>query len=189
MTTSSPGDSLTTLLHQWKQGSDTAFAAIIDQVYDTLRGIAARRLSQSGTVTLSPTELVHEALMNAMPMSMEFNSRAHFLATMSLAIRSILIDHARARSAEKRGGGLIRVTLTGSELGEESGVVDLIAIEEALCNLEALDPRCGQVLHLTYFGGLKRDEVASVLNISVPTVDRDLQFGRSWLNAALSSDI
>ena len=189
MTISPPGESLTTLLHQWKRGSDTAFASLIDEVYDQLRAIAAKRLSQSGgAATLSPTELVHEALMNVMPAKMEFENRVHFLATMSLAIRSILVDHARARAADKRGGALLRVTLTDLEVGEESPVVDLIAIEEALTQLEKLDARCGQVLHLTYFGGLKRDEVAAVLNTSIPTVDRELKFARAWLNRALSGD-
>src|SRR4051794_12933315 len=103
MTTDSPCDSLTILLQSWRQGSNSAFGTLIDQIYDQLRAIAARRLHQGGSfVTLSPTELVHEALLEVMPTPGDFKNRVHFFATMSLAIRSILVDHARARSAGKR---------------------------------------------------------------------------------------
>lgn len=123
-----------------------------------------------------------------MPAPGDFKNRVHFFATMSLAIRSILVDHARARSTGKRGGGLIRVTLSHVEQGEEGRIVDLLAIEEALIQLEQLDARCGQVMHLTCFAGLTRDEIASLLGVSIPTVDRDLRFARSWLNRRLTGD-
>lgn len=184
-----PGDSLTALLQSWRKGSGTAFGTLIDQVYDQLRAIAARRLSHgNGFATLSPTELIHEALLGVMPAPGDFKSRVHFFATMSLAVRSILVDHARARSAGKRGGGLIRVTLSNVERGEENRIVDLLAIEEALTRLERLDARCGQIMHLTCFTGLPREEIAAMLGISVPTVDRELRFARAWLNKALASD-
>jgi RNA polymerase sigma factor (TIGR02999 family) len=185
----SPTDSLTGLLQSWREGSGTAFSTLLDQVYGQLRAIAAKRLGQgSGPATLSPTELVHEALLGLLPAPRDFRNRVHFFATVSLAIRSILVDHARARSAGKRGGHLLRVTLSGLEVGEEEALVDLLAIEEALSRLEALDPRCGQVLHLTCYGGLSRDEIAGLLGISVPTVDRELRFARSWLNRALKRE-
>ena len=189
MATDPPRDSLTTLLQSWRQGSGSAFGTLIDQVYDHLQAIAAQRLRQSrGFPTLSPTELVHEALLEVMPVPGDFKNRVHFFATMSLAIRSILIDHARARSATKRGGGLIRVTLSHAEQGDDGRIVDLLAIEEALTQLEQLDARCGQVLHLACFAGLTRDEIAGLLGISIPTVDRDLRFARSWLNRRLAGD-
>lgn len=180
--------SLTAQLQAWHAGSDAALAAVMDRVYADLKKIAARRLSQSGgSATLSPTELLHEALADAMAAPTEFKNRAHFFATMSLAIRSILIDHARARMAQKRGGDAVRVTLTEADVGAESMVVDLLAIEQALSGLEQLDPRCGRVMHLAYFAGLSRVEIADILGISIPTVDRDLQFARGWLNRALQS--
>lgn len=185
-------DSLTDLLQSWRQGSGTAFGDLLDRVYDQLRAIAARRLGQGGggrgAATLSPTELVHEALLGVMPARREFRNRVHFFATVSLAIRSILVDHARARSAGKRGDGWVRVPLSGLDVGEEEAIVDLLAIEEALTRLEAMDPRCGRVLHLTCYGGLTREEIAGLLGISVPTVDRELRFARSWLNRALSRE-
>ena len=181
--------SLTALLQSWRQGSGTAFGTLIDQVYEPLRAIAAKRLSQgNGSATFSPTELVHEALLDMMPAPRDFKNRVHFFATISLAIRSILVDHARARSAGKRGGGLIRVTLSHAEQGDGSQIVDLLAIEEALSRLERLDARCGQVMHLTCFAGFNREEIAGLLGISVPTVDRELRFARSWLNKALRDD-
>jgi len=184
-----PGGSLTHLLQSWRQGSGTAFGRVIDQVYEPLRAIAAKRLSQGhGSATFSPTELVHEALLDMMPAPRDFQNRVHFFATISLAIRSILVDHARARSASKRGGGLIRVTLSYAEPGDDSRIVDLLAIEEALTRLEQLDARCGQVMHLTCFAGFNREEIAGLLGISVPTVDRELRFARSWLNKALRGD-
>lgn len=184
-------ESLTTLLHAWRAGSGTAFASVIDQVYDQLRTIAAMRVSRSrGSITLSPTELLHEVLLKVAPAPMEWNDRAHFFASMSLAIRSVLVDHARARFADKRGGSeRVHVTLTeGIGVGEESVAADLLALEQALTQLEAMDPRCGQVLHLTYFGGLSREEVAAILNISVPTVARDLRFSRAWVAKAMAGE-
>jgi RNA polymerase sigma factor (TIGR02999 family) len=184
-------DSLTTLLHSWRQGSSTAFGTLIDQVYDQLRAIAAKRLCRSGGfATLSPTELIHEALLGVMASPREFENRVHFFATLSLADRSLLVDQARARAAGKRGGGMIRVTLNAElgELGEDGRIVALLAIEEALVQLERLDARCGRILHLTCFAGLTREEIAGLLGISVPTVDRELRFGRAWLNKVLAGD-
>jgi len=184
-----PAADLTTMLRAWREGSDTAFGDVIDQVYGELKRIAARRLNQSGgSATLSPTEVLHEALIGIMPTTMDFKSRAHFFATMSLAIRSILVDHARARAANKRGGDIVRVTLTHAEIGEESMAVDLLAMDQALSQLEILDARSGQVMHLTYFGGLEQEAIASLLDISIPTVKRDLRFARAWLTKAMSGE-
>lgn len=99
---------------------------------------------------------------------------------MSLAIRSILVDHARARAANKRGGDLVRVTLTNIEVADSSSTFNLMAIDEALKKLEALDPRCGQIMHLSYFGGLSIEEIAALLDISASTVKRDLRFAHGW---------
>jgi RNA polymerase sigma factor (TIGR02999 family) len=180
---------LTTLLHAWRDGSGAAFATLIDRVYGELRIIAASRVNRSGgALTLSPTELLHEVLIKVMPAPMDWADRTHFYASMSLAIRSVLVDHARARVTEKRGGGRVRVTFTDVIAGEESLVADLLALEESLVQLEQHDPRCGQVMHLTYFGGFSQEEVASLLNISIPTVARDLRFARAWLAKAMAGD-
>jgi len=179
---------LTRLLREWRNGDGQVFATLIEQVYPALKRIAARRVgSHSGAATLSPTELVHEAALEMMQAPMDFANRVHFFATMSLAMRTILLDHARARAADKRGGNDVQVSLSRIEAtGDEGGLaVDLLTLEQALLQLEALDPRCGQVMHLTYFGGLQQEEIAHVLSVSVPTVKRDLRFARSWLLKAL----
>ena len=176
---------LTTLLHAWHAGDGNALSVAIDRLYDDLKRMAAGRVHGNGG-TLSPTELVHEAVLSLLPGRAEFANRAHFLATLSLAMRSILVDHARARSAEKRGGDRIQVSLSGIDLeGPGSAAVDMLALEQALTQLEALDPRCGKVMHLTYFGGLAQEEIAELLAVSVPTVKRDLRFARAWLLKAL----
>jgi RNA polymerase sigma factor (TIGR02999 family) len=184
-----PISDLTTLLHAWRDGSDAAFGQLIDRVYDQLVVIAAKRLSQSGNESpLSPSDLLHDALIGIMPTKMEFQNRVHFFATMSVSMRAILVDHARARAAGKRGGRQIHVTFTEEVFGEASVAVEMLAIEQALSRLEALDPRCGQVLHLTYFAGLSQEEIASILNISLSTVTRDLRFAHSWISKALRDD-
>lgn len=180
---------LTTLLHAWRSGNGTALNELIERVYGELKKIASERIAQAGgMVTLSPTELLHEALIGILPTTMDFKNRTHFFATMSLSIRSILIDHARARSANKRGGDLVRITVSNADQGEESQVMDLLAIDQALSQLEALDPRCGQIMHLTYFAGLEQDEIAVLLDVSVSTVTRDLKFARGWVTRALAND-
>lgn len=177
---------LTRLLHAWRNGDAQGFSALIEQAYPALKRIAMRRVGSHGIATLSPTELVHEAALGLIQAPMDFANRVHFFATMSLAMRSILVDHARARAADKRNGAGVQVSLSRvDDSGEDGMAVDLLALEQALESLEALDPRCGQVMHLTYFGGLQQDEIAALLQVSVPTVKRDLRFARSWLLQAM----
>ncbi|MBO9663924.1 ECF-type sigma factor [Dokdonella sp.] len=178
---------LTRLLHEWRNGDGRVFSVLIEQAYPALKRIALQRVDQqNGAATLSPTELVHETALGMMQSPADFANRAHFFATMSLAMRSILVDRARARAADKRGGDCVQISLSGVEAGDDASMaVDLLALEQALTELEALDPRCGQVMHLTYFGGLQQEEIAVVLGVSVPTVKRDLRFARSWLLQAI----
>lgn len=178
--------SLTTLLQAWQKGDGAAFASLFEQVYDQLKKIAAHRLREvAGDSTLSPTELLHEAVIRIADAPTDLKNRAHFFATMSLYIRSTLIDHARARQAQKRGGQHLHVTLTGAAVGEESQIADLLSLDQALVALEKIDPRGSEVLHLTYFAGLEREEIADVLGISRATVDRELRFARAWLHTTL----
>ena len=179
---------LTRLLRQWRNGDGRVFSVLIEQAYPALKRIAVGRIGrQNGAATLSPTELVHEVALGMMQSPMDFANRAHFFATMSLAMRSILIDHARSRAADKRGGDALQVSMSRVDAGDEGGLaIDLLTLEQALKQLETLDPRCGQVMHLTYFGGLQQEEIALVLNVSIPTVKRDLRFARSWLLKAMA---
>lgn len=178
-----PQSDLTTLLHAWQKGDEAAFRSLFDQAYDELKKIAQQRLSQlGGDHSLAPTELLHETILKLMDAPVDWQNRAHFFASMSLNLRAVMVDHARARSADKRGGRAIHVTLSSVDAGAVSGIADLLALDSALNQLEALDRRSSEVLHLTYFAGLDRDEIAEVLKVSVPTVIRDLRFAKSWLN-------
>ena len=175
---------LTNLLQAWQQGDGAAFSTLFDQVYDQLRKIAAQRLREvGGDSALAPTELLHEAVLRIADAPKDWQNRAHFFASMSLYIRAVLVDHARAREAEKRGGRNLHVTITGANLAVDSNIADLLALDQALNKLEALNARSGEVLHLTYFAGLDREQIADVLKVSVATVDRELRFARSWHNA------
>ena len=185
-----PDHSLTNLLHAWQLGDGAAFSRLFEQVYDKLKQIASQRLREvGGASTLAPTELLHEAILRIADAPKDWQSRAHFFASMSLYIRAVLVDHARARAAQKRGGRNIHVTLTGEEVGADSNVADVLALDQALNKLEALDPRGGEVLHLTYFAGLDREQIADVLKVSVATVDRELRFARAWLNQNMNYGI
>ncbi|MEO8673622.1 MAG: ECF-type sigma factor [Tahibacter sp.] len=186
----SGGSSLTSLLQAWRGGDGAAYERVFDQAYAELKQIAARRLGAgSSRATLSPTELVHEAALRVLGTDMQWENRAHFFASMSLYMRAVLIDHARSRMSGKRGGGHVHVTLGHAEVGAESGIAELLALDAALIQLEAHDPRSSAVMHLTYFSGLDRHDIAGVLNVSVQIVDRELRFAKTWLNAHLESPL
>ncbi len=177
---------LTHLLIAWRGGDRGAFDQFLAQVYRDLRRIAEARLRRDARgATLSPTELVHEAVLGMMRAETDFNDRAHFFATLSMAMRTILIDHARARVAEKRGGERLMVSLSKAEAHEEAMAFDLLALEQALQALEAIDARSAQVMHLSCFGDLDQEQIAHVLGVSVPTVKRDLRFARAHISKAL----
>jgi RNA polymerase sigma factor (TIGR02999 family) len=117
-----------------------------------------------------------------------WQTRAHFLAVAARQMRSILIDHARARSAEKRGGGALRITLTDATVATAPRDAELLAVDAALCELAALDPRQGAVVELRFFGGLTVEETAEVLDISPATVKREWRMARAWLYRALTGE-
>ena len=188
MSASPSPSSLTAQLDAWRRGEDGARDRLFDLAYAQLRRIASERLqAQRGEAALSPTELVHEAVLRVLGRAPDWLDRAHFCASMSLYMRAVLIDHARARQAERRGGDVLHVTLSQVQAGERSVIVDLLAIDEALQQLEVQDPRAAAVLHLSYFAGLDRQQIAAVMQVSVQIVDRELRFAKSWLNARLET--
>lgn len=179
---------LTEQLQAWRNGQGEARERLFELAYAQLRSIAADRLAgAAGPAGLSPTELVHEAVLRVLGREPEWLDRAHFCASMSLYMRAVLIDHARARGSAKRGGEVIHLTLSHADSGEESTIADLLAIDAALKALEAQDARAGSVLHLAYFAGLDRQQIAAVLDVSVQVVDRELRFAKSWLNTRLET--
>lgn len=174
-------------------------AALMPQVYDELRRLAANYLRhERGGQTLQATALVHEAFLR---LSQEKNhpwkNRTHFLAIAALSMRQILVQRARARHAEKRGGpGADRVTLDESVMSadgalsrhsaEREGGVDVLALDEALERLAALDPQQAKIVELRYFGGLTVEEAAEALEISPATVKRHWTLARAWLKKELT---
>lgn len=184
----SPQTPVTELLHAWRGGDSGALSQLTRLVYAQLRDMAGKRLYRANAaVTLSPTALVHEAFVRLCADATDWRDRAHFFALAALHMRNVLVDHARAQQAHKRGGGAVRVTLTGERAGAADTGTELLALHEAMQRLEGEDARTGRIIELTYFGGLDRNEIAHVLDVSVPTVDRGLRFGRAWLRRELSA--
>ena len=186
-----PGD-ITRWLKNWSGGDSGAFSALAPLVYDQLRQIARQRLSgERGDHTLQPTALVNEAfLVLVRERGIDWQNRAHFFALASRLMRRILIDHARARSADKRDGGRILVSLEAVDALGAAAVaprdVDLMALDQALDRLSALDQGQAALVEMRFFGGLSIDETAEVLGISAPTVKRRLRSARAFLHQQLS---
>ncbi len=177
---------LTSLLQAWREGEGAAFSEVFSLAYEELKRIAAQRLRHSGRdLTLTPTVLVHEVYMRVVQAPVAFKDRAHFYASMSLYIRSALVDHARASRSDKRGGVQMRVSLSELQLGEDSMVTEILALDQALERLATLDTRASEILQLTYFAGLDRAQITAVLGLSMASVDRDLRFARAWLRQEL----
>src|SRR5436305_10502019 len=176
---------ITTLLHDWRQGNATAGERFLGLVYDELRRLAAGYLHQERrNHTLRPTALVHELYLRLFASEpMRWQNRAHVFAVAAHTLRHILVDYARAQQSAKRGGGQVKVTLTGVERGLSSKQQfdDLLVVNEALDRLNQLAPRAAQVVELRFFGGLEEKEVAEVLEVAPITIKRDWRFARAWL--------
>ncbi|MFC5490961.1 ECF-type sigma factor [Dokdonella soli] len=179
---------ITQLLRQLAAGDVSANEQLLPLVYAELRALAAQRLrSERAGYTLSPTALVHEVYLRfADDESFAPADRRQFYAVAARRMRQILVDHARHRDAERRGGDLQRVTWSAlDELGSSAGI-DSLALDQALTQLEAMDARKAHVVELRYFAGLEMDEIAAQLQISRATAQRDWEVARSFLYRALT---
>lgn len=182
---SAPRQDVTTLLHQVADGNSDALQQLFDVVYEDLRQAARRQLGAAPMRSLSPTELVHELYLKlAATESHDWRDRAHFYRVASRAMRQLLIDRARARSAAKRGDGLAPVELD-SRLAAEDDTSPLLALNDALEALAALDPRLAEVVELRFFGGLTGEQVARMLGVTERTVKRDWRLARAFLHARM----
>ena len=141
-------------------------------------------------LTIGPTALVSETWIKLAKTSIQAENRAQFFGLMAAAMRSVLVDHARSSMAAKRGGGVSGLTLSSVDQGhatdEDADSYEVLALHQALCQLAELDIRSARVVELAYFGGMAREEIALALEVSVPTVDRDLRFAKAWLNRKLA---
>jgi len=174
---------VTQLLARWAGGDRAALDALLPIVYGELRKIADGYLphERSGH-TLQPTALVHEAWLRLVRQEgLQFEHRRQFYALAAQAMRRILVDHARAQAADKRGGGVARTTLDAGMSGGVNRTVELIALDEALEQLSSASPRQAQVIELRYFGGLNVEEMAETLGVSPATISRDQKTAEAWL--------
>jgi len=178
---------VTQLLLDARAGDEDAFDRLWPLVYDELRRLAQAQLRRERPGhTLLTTGLVHEAYLKlADAPDVEWRSRAQFFSIAARAMRQILIDHARRRNADKRGGDRDRTTLMSKHLPFEVRFDELIALDDALDRLDALDERLRQVVEMRFFGGMTEEEVAEVLGLSTRTVQRDWAKARAWLYAEL----
>ena len=182
---------VTILLDRAQRGDRTATDELFPLVYDELRGLAAHSLEGERVGhTLQATALVNEAYMRLVgPTDAGWQSRAHFFGAAGRAIRRILTDHARARGRLKRGGPhAARVPLDDALVVGADTVPDMVALDEALERLAALDPQKARVVELRFFAGLSVEETARALGVSESTVARDWRFARVWLHKEVGSE-
>ena len=192
---SNAGD-VTVLLRAWSDGNREALDRLMPLLYAHLRELAHRRLrGEHSPPTLNTTALVHEAYLRLVDVrSASFRDRAHFLAMAARVMRRLLVDHARARRAAKRGHGqdpaeLSEAAVAAAEVAVSDEQADAIAaLDEALARLARVDERQSSILEQRYFGGLSLEETAEAVGLSLATVKRELRFARAWLAAELGAE-
>jgi RNA polymerase sigma factor (TIGR02999 family) len=173
---------VTELLRAWRGGDENALEVLTASVYDELRRLAGARMrSERAGHTLQPTELVNEAFLRLMTSDVEWADRAHFFAIAARTMRRVLVDHARTKGRLRRGSGAAKVTLDERLLPAVSPTLDVVILDQALAELEALDAEQARMVELYHFAGLTLDEIAAVSECSAPTVHRRLKSAQAWL--------
>lgn len=179
---------VTRILSALDRGDPAAADRLLPLVYEELRKLAAQRLAdEKPGQTLQPTALVHEAYLRLVgaEQAQRWDSRGHFFAAAAEAMRRLLIDNARRRNADKRGGGWQRVELLDAELAVDSATNDLLAVDEAMSKLAAHDPLIARLVELRFFAGLTLAQAAAALDISIRTANRHWTYARAWLRREL----
>ena len=179
---------VTQLLIDWSKGNEQALETLMPLVYAELRQMAKRYMrKQPSGHTFQTTELIHEAYLKlAGNEDKEWKNRTHFFGVASQAMRHILVDHARTKTTDKRGGNPARVVLDETAAVTPARANEIIALNDALVELETLDERKSRVVELKFFGGLSQQQIAEVLGVSRETIKRDWRFSRTWLLRELS---
>lgn len=182
---------ITQLLIAWEGGDNAAAERLMPVIYDELHRQAARAMRRENDQhTLQATALVHEAWLRlADQQRVTWKNRAHFFGIAAQMMRRVLVDHARGRLAEKRGGGVQQVTLSDvhGDAGGQNDDVDVLALHEALERLATLDPDQARIVELRYFGGLNIEETAAATGVSPATVKREWAVARAWLRRELGA--
>jgi len=177
-------ENVTRILADAQGGDSRARERLVDVVYSHLRLIAGRQMrGQDIAHSMQPTDLVHEACFKLVDRDAPWESRAHFFGVAAKAMRSILVDHARARGAQKRGGDLERSPLNVAVAELEVRAFDLVALDDALEELGKMDERKARLTELRFFAGLRMEDAARVLGVSLATAEREWSVTRSWLKA------
>jgi RNA polymerase sigma-70 factor, ECF subfamily len=176
------------LLEELGNGNQRALNELMPLVYDELRRIASRQLGRErGDHTLQPTALVHEAFLRmAGQRSQNWQNRLHFLGVAATMMRRVLIDHAKARTRDKRGGDQQRIELKDTLTASENRAIEVLAIDEALERLTRMDPLQGRIVELRFFGGLSVEETSEVTRVSTATVKRYCNSARAWLQREIA---
>lgn len=181
-----PTGEITVLLRRAHDGDSTALERLLPLVYDELRAAARRALAREHVGhTLHATELVHEAYFKLLGHHAPWQDRTHFFGVAARAMRQVLVEHARRRLADKRGGGAVHVTLGAGENARAADDEEIVALDEALERLGAVQPRLRTLVEYRFFGGLSEREIATLLDVSERTVQRDWARARAWLHAEL----
>jgi len=179
---------VTLLLQSIRAGDESAYSRLLPILYEDLRKLAQSRMRhERPDHTWEPTDLVNEAYLRLVEGSPSWENRAHFFGAAAQAMRRVLVDHARRRSAHKRGGDQERVTFDSLAVHSPEPDVDILALDEALTALEQHDPRLKRTVELRYFVGLTVQETAELLNVSPATVKRDWTYARAWLYDRMAS--
>ena len=179
---------ITQLLMNWSQGDKAALDQLVPLVYPELRRLAKRHMDREDPAhTLQTSALINEAYLKLVDQqNVEWQNRAHFFAVSAQVMRHILVDHARTRNYAKRGGGAPKLPLDEAAALTEQRAGQLIALDDALRDLSALDARKSQIIELRFFGGLSLDETAEVMKISPSTVQREWRAAKAWLHHTMT---
>jgi RNA polymerase sigma factor (TIGR02999 family) len=182
---------VTDLLLSWRQGDAAALDRLVPLVYDELRRVASRCLrGESPGHALQATALVHEAYLRLVDVDrLTFTNRAHFFGVAATLMRQLLVDHARRQRTDKRGGGVTMLSLDEASPAASSASVDVLALDQALDALSAIDSRQCRIVELRFFAGLTIDEAATALGISPATVEREWALAKAWLFRRLSPSV
>jgi RNA polymerase sigma factor (TIGR02999 family) len=179
---------LTKLVRDWGAGDPDARESLMAHLYERLRRMARRQIAvQPGASGLQTTALVNEAFLKLDGSEIEVEHRRHFYALVARVMRQVLVDHARAGAREKRGGGLLKVTLDESRAAALPIDSELLDLDRCLERLEQHHQRAARAIELSYFGGYDQATVAELMQVSLRTVERELRFGRAWLRNQLDS--
>ncbi len=179
-------EQITQILDRIVSGQEHAFDELVPLVYEPMKQIAAAALSKEARQAYDPTELVHEAYMRLIGNEqLAWSSRRHFFAACAVMIRRILVDQARARQRQKRGGDFQEVNVEIAQLASAAGGIDLVMLDDALVDLHQRAPRQAKLVELRFFGGMTEQEVADHLQISKRTAANDWATARAWLKSKI----